>query len=66
MLRSPVPGAGTRQTYASIWVLRERVCSQLRAAWPPADKVDVAWLRSWRLDSKCILSDFEDSLRLNV
>ena len=59
-------GGQSAQKYVSTWVQRKHMCSQLRTASPAADKVDVAWLRSWCLDSKSRLSEFEDSLKLNV
>ncbi len=59
-------GGKSRPIYLSTWVLRKHMFGQLREAWPPADTVDAAWLRSWCLDSNDRLGDFEDSLTLDV
>ena len=52
--------------YVSMWVLRKHMFGQYRAGWPPANTVDVAWLRSWCPDSKGRLDDLEDSMGLHV
>ena len=64
--RLPCSGGQSAQKYVSAWVQRKHMCSQLPTAWLSADKFDVAWLRSWCLDSKSRLSKFEYSLKLNV
>ena len=59
-------GQGGTSKCVSTWLQRKHMWGQLRGAWPPADTVDVQWLRSWCPDSKSRMGDFEDSLKLSV